>query len=94
MILTANLISGARGDKTPYIKIYKDKVSQKIKAMVPDAIEEAMFPDVILEAFLDTECNQGPRVPEVIKKAMVPGVFEDAMVPDLIKKLLVRWFPM
>jgi hypothetical protein len=48
-----------------------------------------MFPDFILEAFLGTECNQGPRVPEVIKKAMVPCVFEEAMVPDLMKKLLV-----
>ncbi len=48
-----------------------------------------MFPDVIVEAFLGTECNQGPRVPDVMKKAIVPGVFAEAMVPDLIKKLLV-----
>ncbi len=41
-----------------------------------------MFPDVILDAFLGTECNQGPRVPDVMKKAMVPVVFEEAMVPS------------
>ncbi len=37
------------------------------------------FQMLFLEAFLGTECNQGPRVPDVMKKAMVPGVLAEAI---------------
>ncbi len=41
---------------------------------------------LFLDAFLGTECSQGPRVPDVMKKAIVRGVFAEAMVPNLICK--------